>query len=240
MDKQGIVEFLYGGDTTAADTFLNRTDRQFPDVDRAIAKYPYDPRRAEQLLGEIGLAKDRDGFFAAAAGTRFSPDFQVLQSTSYERTGQAMTDIWSKAGIDVQFSVLPNNLVRDNEVRQTFPGIATPGISSSNSLVFMRNLASSAIGMPANRWSGNNRGGWSNPEFDRLSDAFQATLDRAERDRIVVDAMWLASVEVPAIPVFYDFYVRPVVASALRGPSLDASSLATLFWNVNEWELRSM
>ncbi len=238
MDKMAIVDNLYAGDTTSADTFLNRQDRGYAEVDRAITKYPYDLRRAEQLLNEVGLAKDREGYFVNAAGTRLAPDYQVLQSAAYERTGQAITDIWSRAGIDVQYSVLPNSLVRDNEVRQSFPGIATPGISSSNPLLFLKNLSSSAIGTPANRWSGNNRGGWSNAEFDRLNQTFNATIERSERERIVADAMKLASVEVPAMPVFYDFYVRPVVASQLRGPSMSMSSLGTLFWNVYEWELR--
>lgn len=238
IDKQAIVDNLYEGDTTSADTFFNRQDRVFPEVDRAIVKYPYDLRRTEQLLNEAGLAKDREGFFANAAGGRFAPDFQVLQSAAYERTGQAIADSWVRAGIDAQFAILPNNLVRDNEVRQTFPGLASPGISSSNPLTFLKDLSTNAIGTPANRWSGNNRGGWSNAAFDRFDEAFSTTLERSARDQIVVEAMKLLSAEIPAIPVYYDFYVRPVVGSALRGPSMSIASTGTLFWNVHEWELK--
>lgn len=37
------------------------------------SKYPYDPRRTEQLMQDAGFMKDRDGFFADAGG-RFHTD----------------------------------------------------------------------------------------------------------------------------------------------------------------------
>src|SRR5438067_3627613 len=50
-------------------------------------------------------------------------------------------------------------------------------------------LAGSAIATAEKRWAGVNRGGWLNPEYDRLVDVFLSSLDRAERNRAAVDAL---------------------------------------------------
>lgn len=234
IDRQGLNEVLYEGDTTTADTFVSRRVGYYAQVDSLVAKYPYDPRRSEQILNEAGFTRDRDGLFADGSGARFRPDFEVLESLDYERVGSVMNDGWRRAGIDVQYSVLPNAQVRVNEVRHMFPGIATPGSGSADERAVMTNFISAQIGTPANRWSGSNRGGWASAAYDRLFDGFNTTLDPKERTGVVAQAMKLLSDEVPAFPLYYNVYVL-AVAAGLHGPGLSAPG-ATNFWNLHEWD----
>jgi peptide/nickel transport system substrate-binding protein len=236
VDKKAVVDVLYEGDSTPADTFIARDEPYFPVVDRAITKYPHDPRRAEQLMNEAGLSKDRQGFYADARGERFAPDFEVLESADYERAGDIMYDSWRRAGFDVQLTVLPNAIIRNNERRHKSPGITSPGAGLGNARNTLSQWSSAQIGTADNRWNGSNRGGWSNAEFDRLFDAYNTTLEPAARDQVVAQGMKILSDQLPGIPIYYNIYPLAVAAS-LRGPTAGPSS-ETVYWNLQDWELR--
>ena len=79
LDRQALNEGMFEGELQMSDTFYTRysryervqdVDRALADADRAVTHYPYDVRRAEQLMGEAGFAKDRDGQFTSATGER--------------------------------------------------------------------------------------------------------------------------------------------------------------------------
>src|SRR5207302_7700861 len=126
-------------------------------------------------------------------------------------------DSWKRAGVEVQISVLPNEQVRVNEVRNTFPGINMPGAGVGAEREMMQNFITPQIGTPANRWGGSNRGGWSNPQYDAAFDAFNSMLETDGRRQAVADAMRILSEDVPAFPLYYNIYILAVDA-ALTGP----------------------
>jgi ABC-type transport system substrate-binding protein len=92
------------------------------------------------------------------------------------------------------------------------------------------------IGSPANRWVGNNRGGWSSPEFDRAFELFETTLDRAERDRHVINMVQVTSDQLPVYPIYFNIEVLGHLAK-VHGPAVGAINRLPI-WNVHEWELR--
>jgi peptide/nickel transport system substrate-binding protein len=87
---------------------------------------------------------------------------------------------------------------------------------------------------PDNRWTGSALGGWSNPEYDRLYDAYNTTLNRADRNNVVLQMMRLVSDELPVLPLYYIFQVEARLSS-LAGPRAAGTSGS---WNVHEWELK--
>src|SRR5439155_13662636 len=157
IDKQSIVDVLYEGESTPADTFVAVADPTFAAVDRVITKYPYDLRQTEQLMGDAGFSRDRDGLYADASGARFRPDFEVLESADYERAGQIMNEGWRPTGLDLQYSVLANAMVRDNERRHKAPGITSPGSGLGSPRLVLSAWSSREIGTADNRWNGSNR-----------------------------------------------------------------------------------
>src|SRR4030095_9154703 len=97
-----------------------------------------------------------------------------------------------------------------------YPGILIHGISRAET-GSAQSLSSEQIGTPANRWNGNNRGGFSHPEYDRLFERFNSTLDRREQVGAFIQMMRLQSELVPNFPLHYGLNVTSHVA-ALRGP----------------------
>jgi hypothetical protein len=86
-----------------------------------------------------------------------------------------------------EYSVAPAQGLA-GEVRSIFPTLAANffGAGRYGSPEF---FVTSAIPRSDNGWVGNNRGGWSNPEFDRLNDLLNATLDQESQAGILAD-LW--------------------------------------------------
>ena len=120
-------------------------------------------------------------------------------------------------------------------MRATFPGLTQVGLNSREEAV--ENFLSSQIGTAANRWRGQNRGGWVNADVDRLWDGFNRTLDPPERDRQMVEIARIVSEQLPIFTFYPNIRVRAHVA-ALRGPDVGAPTTLPQ-WNVHEWEFRS-
>ncbi len=235
IDKQGMNDGVFEGQGTISDTFVSPDVPYFSEIDRTITKYPYDPRRSEQLMNESGFTKDRDGLFASASGERFSPIFWDESGSQNEKELNVFIDTWRRAGFDMQAFVLPAVQLRDAQLRATFPAMYTTqgGASTEDRLdVFV----TSTIPTPANRFQGNNRGGWANPEYDRLWDAFNRTLDRVEQNRQLIQMLKLASDEMPAIPIYFNFAPTAYLAT-LKGPTMGARIPdARIHWDLYNWD----
>src|SRR5438309_5850391 len=72
MDRQEMVDSIQGGLATVAHTFLGPEQSVYRDVEPSIVKYDYDPRKAAQLIEELGFAKGADGGYRDASGARLT------------------------------------------------------------------------------------------------------------------------------------------------------------------------
>jgi peptide/nickel transport system substrate-binding protein len=234
IDRDALNDALFSGKGPIVHSFVAPESPVYADVDRAVVKYAYDPRRLEQLLGEAGFRRDRDGLFASEAGERFNPGYWVTYSTQLERQLAIMTDTWRQAGIDIQPHVIPGAQARDNQVRSTFPGLLGYGVSPSMTSA-LETFSSDQISSPATRWGGQNRGGWYSSEYDRLLTAYSGTLDPAGRNQHAVRMFQLMSEEVPTYPLFRDLGTI-VHLAVVKGPTGQVPE-ALAHWNIHEWEL---
>lgn len=234
VDRRAMNDAMFDGEGFMNEFFLPRDAPYFAEVDRAVPKYPYDPRRAEQLMNEAGLTKDRDGFFTTPTGDRFAPEYWIWAGPLFERGLAILTDTWRRAGIDVQPSTLPPAQVRDNEARSAFSALGTSAAGASERQLEIFTIPQ--IGTPANRWAGNNKGGWANADFDRLWEGFSTTLDRSERNRQVTEMVKLLNEQVPVIQLFSNTEVTAHL-SVVRGPATGMPETLD-HWNVYEWQMR--
>jgi peptide/nickel transport system substrate-binding protein len=235
IDRDGLNLGIFEGDMEMSDLHLTRFSRyeRVPDMDRAITEgnrvathYAFDERVAAQLMTEAGFSKGRDGIFTAPNGDHFPLPVASHTSPQYEKELSILVDAWKRVGFDAQPTVLSAAALRDGQLRASFPALY---IASSSRL---ESFISASISSPANRWTGTNRGGWSNAEYDRLFNAFNGTLDQDARFSQLMQMLKLLSDELPA----YVLYFNPSVAaytSAVKGP--DNASLNTDVWNIHEW-----
>ncbi len=233
IDRQALNDALFQGEGFMTETWIPPMYPYYPDVDRAITKYPYDPRQTERYMNEAGFTKGGDGFFTSAAGERFRPDFWVEAGSQFEKELVIIQATWANAGIDVNPYVLPAAQVGDNQARATFPGMATPSITANERS--LNYFTSSQIGSPANRWAGGNHGAWSNPEVDQLWVNFNTLLDRSQRDQQIVQMMKIVSEQLPVLTYYFNTGVLAYLAS-VQGPD---AGIPETYWlyNVHEWEM---
>ncbi len=229
MDKHGFVEGLLEGQGLTADSLALPDSAWYPEVERVMTKYPYDLRQAEQLMNSAGFTKGPDGMYLSAAGESFAPEVRGEQ----ENEVVILVDGWKRAGINAQLTVSTPQQASDNEYRSTFPAMAITKLTVFQDDTVAKKFSSSLIAKPENRWGGTNRGGYSDPEYDRLTDLFLAALDRSERDKLMVQIVKRQTEDLPALPMYYDVFTTAHV-DALKGPLT-----AGFFWNIHQWEWRS-
>src|SRR5581483_11119379 len=102
VDFASLNEALQDGLTTAAVGPIPPTATYYAQLDQAVAHYPYDPRRVEQLMTEAGFAKGSDGVWASSEYGRMAFETNVLASPDSNNEMHIMADTWRRLGFDVQ------------------------------------------------------------------------------------------------------------------------------------------
>ncbi len=233
IDRNSINDALFEGQGLISDHMAWTGMPYAKDVERAITHYPFDPQRVEQLLNEAGFRKEGAGF-VTAAGERFRPHLMVDSAALFERELNVVQDSWTRIGIDVDPFILPAAQIRNNEPRNTWPDLylTSGGVREAD----MNLLTTSEIGTAARRWAGNNRTGWSNPDYDRWWAAFNTSLEPAQQGQAVVEMLKVVSDQVPL--VFLYFNIIPIAhVAALHGPVLETPESSPLS-NIHVWEFR--
>jgi peptide/nickel transport system substrate-binding protein len=197
LDRQALVDGLLDGKSQIADTLFSPDLAFYPEVDRVIPKYPYDLRRADELMGQAGFTKPAGGLYTSATGEPFK--LPILGDDAKELT--LLVDSWKRAGVEIDRQDLPPALFADVEVRSVFPGLAVQFNNVTESTTLNKYVTSSIAQPP--RWAGFNRGGYSNPEFDRLSELYYQTLDRSARNGYLIQSMKILLDDNIAFPMFY-------------------------------------
>jgi peptide/nickel transport system substrate-binding protein len=232
MDKEALNETLYYGDGLVAQNTVPPGGPFSEAVERATARYPYDLRRAQELMREAGFTKGSDGTYTSPSEGRFEGNL-----TSHPGTGNAeeisiLAYGFREAGFEIREVMYGRPQAQDAQLRATFPGLYHNNQGSG--VKTLLDHMSSAIPSDDTRWIGSNRGAWSTPEYDRLGEAVSTTLDKAERTRIIADMARIFSEELPAVSVFFAYHHWAHVAG-VKGPALVAPG-AQLAWNIHTWE----
>lgn len=236
IDRQALNDGAFDGQGIMVETIVppRAPSNLYQQVERAITRYPYDPRRSEQLMNEAGFTKDRDGFFADPAGQRFVLDFERNRASDRARLQLIMVDTWKRAGFEVRAYELPIG-EPPREARYTFPGIQGQGSANEGT------WASVNIGSAQNRWTGGNRSGFSNAEYDRLFAAFNSTLDPTERTRQFVEMQRIYTEHLPTFITHFSLNTW-AVGAGLRGPRGETKPIGDLtlgtvrYFNIHEWD----
>jgi ABC-type transport system substrate-binding protein len=189
-------------------------------------------------MGEAGYTRDAQSFFADKQGARFFLDFAVMSASDIERMQAILSDGWKQAGFEVRPRVFDPRAFASSETRSTVPGLAYSFHSGE------RGFTSAEVSSPANRWSTTNRGGWTNPEYDRLYDVWSSTLDPVQRGILAAQMVALVSQNVPGYTLYASTTLSAWVA-ALHGPTDATNSagfgqtakLTTYRWNVYDWTM---
>jgi peptide/nickel transport system substrate-binding protein len=232
LDRKSIVDSLFEGQAIISDTPFPPGDPTGTSVERLVTRYPYDLRRTEALMGELGIAREGD-LYSTGEG-RVSFEIKNIGSSQNDSERSIMAHGWRQAGFEIEERTFTPTEAQDGQARASFRGLHPVSIAQGESA--MTYMVTAQVSRAETRWNGQNRGGWSNAEFDRLQDAFLTTLDPAERLTLLGQELAMLSEQLPLLPLYFN---PGVVAypSVVRGVNLKAGD-GEVSWNVHEWELR--
>lgn len=232
VDREALSGAILDGQPAVAHTITGPVEEYFADLDRVLAKYPFSSREAEGLLTQVGFSKGGDGFFTDANGQRLGMELRSFAADPGPQEAAILADQWKRLGIDIATYVIPAGQSQNLEQVSAYPAlrIEQTGLTGTTSVL---KTYGGAAALPENRWAGVNRGGWVNADYDRLIDVFVASLDRGERNRAAVDALKLASQELPVLPLYY-LSLAAAFTSSLNGPSGGYSG-DTAWDSVGKW-----
>lgn len=237
-DRQAIVDTLLAGFTTPADAPLLRDDPTYHLLEeRGLAKYPYEPARAERLLADAGWSRGADGV-RQAAGERLVIEVAATGSSSNSseaRESLVIADQWKAGGLAATSVFIAEDLSNLSEVRAKVLGGLLRSISMEPSAQF-ESMATAEIASETNRWRGRNRGGYSNPALDQLFRQYTNALEVASRQALVADMAKLAADEAIFIAVYYGFDIfafRKGVSGLTNTPAVQRVNA----WNIQTWQI---
>jgi peptide/nickel transport system substrate-binding protein len=237
LDRQSITDSLQFGMTSPADTLVAPGDPVYQLLEhRGLARYPYDPARAEQLLRASGWTRGADGTYRSAAGEPFTIEVRSLDRVDSAQEGQAVASLWKREGLDANPYAFPDNAANRFELRSVFPGIMLMPIQYADN--GLAHLTTAQVSAPANRWSGSNQGGYSNPAFDTLSERYLSTLDRSMRHGLLADLLKMEADQALTIHLYYAVGTQTTAfRNIVRGPTPGPSTQLVTAWNINTWEM---
>jgi ABC-type transport system substrate-binding protein len=237
FDVPGALDVFTGGRGVATSTLTAPGTRHYPAVERVITKREYDRRAAQRLLEEAGMARQPDGFYASATGEPLRIEVWSTGGAITEKENGIFVDSLRRAGIDAISQVLGPARLRDAEFRALRPGLFTGGAADLDQRLAQHSI--SDIPKPENRWQGNNRGAWQSPEYERLWQAYNTTLDSAERTQQLAQMERLLNEDVGSIPHYFQVIVT-AHSGSLQGPVARMVPDAPLtIYQVQTWTWRS-
>lgn len=229
-NRQEIVDGLMGGLSFPADDFIiSPNDPPIYDtVKDRIARYPYDPRRAAQLIEGLGYTRGADGLFRGPSGQSISIGIRTNTQDLNQRITLTVADHWRQIGIQGTPEVYTLQQGGDQEWRAKFPGVELirSGYTPDDFHCKQQKTA-------ATNWRGGNSG-YCNREFDALLERYLVTIPLQQRVALYGDLIHHLSDQVVVMPILWD--VEPImIGKRLENITAGESNHA---WNAHAWSVK--
>lgn len=232
LDRKTLVDQLFGGHQTVAASFVNPQD---PAYAADLEATPFDKDRAATLLDEAGWTLGEGGLRRDAAGAPLTlPLATTAGNKSRELVQQVLQAEWAGLGVTVNLDNQPPRvLFAEGMTKRKFHGMALFAWMSAPASVPKSTQHSSQIPSAANGHAGQNYGGWTDPEADRLIEALETTCEDPARKALWRDLQARYIAELPALPLF--FRASPFVLPAgMTGLVPTGHQYPTTYW-IEDW-----
>lgn len=232
LDRETIAESVSLGTSPVAHTFVAPSDPLYPRVQQTIARYPYDVPRAMALLQEAGWTRTRDRL-ANASNETFALEIRSSNNPNDVLEKEAIASYLRALGMEIATETYrPGSL--DNEQAAKLPGIQNTTIPVMDVPDALLVYATARCPTPERRYLGENRGCWSNQEFDRLFLLANKAFDQVERDNALVSALRILTEEVGSLGMSYNVQVSGI-RKGLVGPGPLPIAQRGFTRNIHEW-----
>jgi peptide/nickel transport system substrate-binding protein len=234
VDRRAIVDTVFDGTAPMSDVFLPQEDFRWEWIKDAVVTYPYDVRRARELLAQAGWSQGSDGQYLTTTGQRAT--IAEWTTPGYEPEIAIIADNWKTIGIATDQVVLSPGEARDRQYVSHFPGVMTTTFPIRFEYWVERHEGASCP-TEEKRWVGWNRGCYQNPERDRVTTALKVAIDPADQRPLLRELARIETEDLPALPLHFNSQVT-VFRDGVTGVKRNTSPKTTATWNIEEWDVR--
>lgn len=236
IDREAISAALTEGLGPVSHSPVPPSDPKWEWVRDAVVQYPYDPRRALQLLAEAGWRRSGDGPLTDAAGERVTLPLWAVTGQETTRVIAIIADHWKELGAQVEQTAVPRAQYNDLRYRASFPAFLYAGISIERTNV-LRRVSARQCPTAETQWVGTSLGCYQNPELERLIDGIYSAIEPAEQRRSWREFARVQSEDLPVLPMFFRVIVT-VFRDGVTGVKGHTFPLTRATWNVADWDTR--
>jgi peptide/nickel transport system substrate-binding protein len=237
VDREKIVQTLFGGRVHAAHFMLSPKDAAFREAESRAVKYEYNAIKAKKLFAEAGWESGADGILKNQKGERFVVDGVTdAGNKELEQVQAATISYWKTVGVDVQIKNLPRRVLGDVKYRAK-PGTLRWRERNNSDEYFYTQLHSSNIPREQDRYAGQNFGGWNNPKADEITERLEEILLQSGANLLKAELMRLFTQDLPWLPLYY-LSEHVTVRAHVKGvePRQAAGVRNATVWNIHTWE----
>jgi peptide/nickel transport system substrate-binding protein len=236
LDRQAISDGMFEGLAPIADTFIPPTDGRSEWFKDDLTRYLFDPRRAQDLLGEVGLRRGSDGAFVNATGGRMVLPQWVTPGTQNVQEVAIVADQWKNFGVPTEQLVIGPSQTNDLRFRTTFPALFHNSWSRFNvENIAGRFLSSQCVSEQSN-WTGLNEGCYVNPAAEDMVTRLKAAFEADEQRPIYQELMKLYTDDLPTLPLYFQAnYI--LVRQGITGVKGKAIPEGDATWNIGDWDI---
>jgi peptide/nickel transport system substrate-binding protein len=191
IDRDTIIRHLLKGYAAPATGLLSPQHWAYTSD---VVTYPYDPARARALLDMAGFS-DPDG---AGSQPRFRLSYKGSTLQGRRRLAEVLQEQLARVGIALELRTYEWGTLYADIRRGNFQLYALAWVGVSDPDIYY-SLFHSTMTPPR----GNNRGGYSDPEIDRLTEIGRRTTDRARRRDTYVAVQRRLAATLPMIPLWW-------------------------------------
>lgn len=232
LDRQTIGEgFNLGLPTEVAHAFGGRYEPTWAQMTAAVPHYDYDPRRAAQMMADLGFTKGSDGLYRFPSGEILKSEMRTTENVD-TRVAQALASEWQRFGMQMDFVIIPAARQSDREYRGTFPGFLYTGNTGGDPVDRLVMMHSEQTPLPESNFGGRNTNRMSNPQLDNLVTRIGNTIPDKERYDLAAQAQKIIFDQVGVYVLWYQ-----QDSGLFAHKNIQNISYPAPLWNIHEWDL---
>ncbi len=235
IDREEMAETLVLGLGAPAHSIISPKDPEYPFIERQIERYPYDPRRAVEMIEALGYTRGTDGVFRDPAGVPQVFQAQGTTGAMQERSMFATAEYLQRIGIVFEPDFIQPQARNDRARRSERPGVEVQ--RQTNGVGNLYRFHSRETPLAENNYVGDNRSRYRNPELDAALERYFSTVPRMEQMQALGEVVHHMTDQLNVIPMVNDG--DPVLIShRVRDVDVPQTGRASISANAQAWDVR--
>jgi ABC-type transport system substrate-binding protein len=189
-DREALIRYLLQGEAQLASGVL---PPEHWAAEPNVAKYPYDPARAEQVLEAAGFPRKQDS-------VRFHLTLKCSTEEQARLIGAALQEQWHRVGIQLELRPLELATLFSDVAKGNFQMTYQRWVGANTDPDFFEYAFSSKRFPP----DGANRGHYRNARTDELTDQIRVEMNQEKRKALCGEVQKILADDLPYLPMWFN------------------------------------